>query len=106
MSSPAIPRKITVTFSPEAKRFMNTATPAVREALIELIKERAPYAHEQMIMLSWTCDGSWPHIERVFKSYRFSPGIRMLFHFAINPDGICIDRIDWRDCEPYRSHQE
>lgn len=96
----------TVIFAPQAAGFLKTATPAVRQHLIELIKERAPQAHTAMILLSWTCDGSWPHVERVFKSYRYSPGIRMLFHFTINPDGICIDRIDWRDCEPYRPHQE
>ena len=95
-------KTIYVTFECQAKQWLNRQTTPVQSEIIGMIKAKAPYASKQMIVISWTEDMSYPHIERAMKNYRWSPGIRVLFHMTAT--GFSVDQIDWRDCEPYKAN--
>jgi hypothetical protein len=92
---------VRVTLSIDADSFLADCTPTVRDHLVKVIRDKAQAADQQMPVLSWTCDGNYPHIERAMKDYRFRPGIRILFHITRHKESIHIDRIAWRDCDPY-----
>jgi hypothetical protein len=101
MSSPAIPRKITVTFSPEAKAEWACLPEHVKRHLLATIQEKAPHSHELPLVIGWTCDGNNEHLYRVFKCYTVPPGWRMIcFHRTWNE--IVIDRVAARTNDPYR----
>jgi hypothetical protein len=85
--------------APDARKFLLDQSPAIRAHLIDVIREKAQHADTQMVVISWTLDGCWPHIERAIKDYAYRPGIRCLFHKT--HEGITIDKIDWRCNDPY-----
>jgi hypothetical protein len=68
MSSPAIPRKITVTFSPEAKAEWACLPEHVKRHLLATIQDKAPHSHELMpLVIGWTCDGNNQHLYQGFQ---------------------------------------
>lgn len=101
----ATQNKVQIAPDGQPMQFLKKLPRATAEYLVGEIYRQAQRATDQMVVLSMTFDDKWPHIERAIKVYRWSPGIRVLFHCTVNPVGIFVDRIDWRDCEPYRPLQ-
>lgn len=100
MSNVAAPRKITVTFSPEAKAEWACIPPVIRECLLQAIKDKAPRSHELMVVSSWTFDPDLP-ITRAIKDYTYPPGWRILLHHEGSWNHIVIDRVARRCDDPY-----
>ena len=90
-----------IKLSPQAQQFLQELPSDRRAYLIDVIRQKSLHTSDQMPVLSWCFDDTWPFIERAIKDYRYAPGIRILFHVVRNPDGIKIDPIAWRCDNPY-----
>lgn len=88
-----------IMLKPDAVNFMLRLPCNVKSALIDFIRSEAQHADTAMVVISWTFDDTWPHIERAMKWYATRPTIRILFHRT--HEGITIDRIAYRDCDTY-----
>lgn len=89
-----------VTLSEQADCFLKCATYPVRAHLIGLLRDKIHSAGDQMVVIGMTCECD-EHIYRAFKSYAYRPGIRIVFHIVRYQQHIHVDRIAWRDCDPY-----
>ena len=92
---------ITARLSGQAIAFVSKLGPALRQHTIDVIKAAALRPGDYDVVLGWTNDPDWPHLERKIKVRVPYPGYRILFHVTSTPRGIYIDRIAWRDCDPY-----
>jgi hypothetical protein len=102
MSDVVAPRKITVSFTDEAKAEWRSVPEPIRQKLLAYIQENARRSHEQMCVLGWTCDPDSEHIFRAYKIYQTRPSYRIIFHHEGCWNNLVIDRVAARGSDPYR----
>lgn len=88
-----------VMLKPDAAAFLQSIPADLKCALIDFIRHEVQHADKAMVVVSLTCDGSWPWIERAFKFYASRPTVRILYH--LTHEGITIDKIAYRCDNPY-----
>lgn len=81
-------------------RAIRQKSPVVVQYVMDYLLEHAKDAGQQMVVIGMTYDMP-DHIYRVFKLYKFPPGIRVIFHRDMRTGDIWVTRIGWRDDDPY-----
>lgn len=90
-----------IEYTGQAAEFLQNAPNALDNYIRSAIRDLAPCAGQQMVVVGLTCDGCTEHIYRAFKLYGFKPGLRCIFHRNMTDGSVTVEIINWRDCDPY-----